>query len=115
LILQDIVAGHGVAVIDPHGDLANDILDHIPSHRIEDVTYFNPADTEFPVGFNLLGSDDEALFGAIARGGSNINGMQNKTLRRFLPDKSSGQMSRLLKRIRVHGLIEKSPTPTSTT
>jgi hypothetical protein len=56
LILQDIAAGHGVGVIDPHGDLANDILDHIPSNRIEDVAYFNPADTEFPVGFNLLGS-----------------------------------------------------------
>ena len=56
LILQDIAAGHGVGVIDPHGDLANDILDHIPSHRIEDVAYFNPADMEFPVGFNLLGS-----------------------------------------------------------
>jgi hypothetical protein len=55
LILQDIAAGHGVGVIDPHGDLANDILDHIPSHRIEDVAYFNPADMEFPVGFNLLG------------------------------------------------------------
>ncbi len=55
LILQDIAAGHGVGVIDPHGDLANDILDHIPSNRIEDVVYFNPADMEFPVGFNLLG------------------------------------------------------------
>ncbi len=56
LILQDIKAGHGVAVIDPHGDLANDILDHIPRNRIEDVAYFNPADMEHPVGFNLLGS-----------------------------------------------------------
>ena len=56
LILQDIEAGHGVAVIDPHGDLANDILDHMPRHRIEDVAYFNPADMEHPVGFNLLGS-----------------------------------------------------------
>jgi len=47
LILQDIAAGHGVGVIDPHGDLANDILDHIPRNRIEDVAYFNPADMEF--------------------------------------------------------------------
>ena len=68
LILQDIVAGHGVAVIDPHGDLANDILDHIPSHRIEDVTYFNPADTEFPVGFNLLGSTPPAERHLVASG-----------------------------------------------
>jgi hypothetical protein len=56
LILQDIEAGHGVGVIDPHGDLANDILDHIPPHRINDVVYFNPADIEYPIGLNLLRS-----------------------------------------------------------
>jgi hypothetical protein len=56
LIIQDICAGHGVAVIDPHGDLATDLLDYIPRHRIEDVVYFSPADMEHPVGFNLLGS-----------------------------------------------------------
>lgn len=56
LILQDIEAGHGVGVIDPHGDLATDLLDHIPRHRIEDVVYFNPADVEYPIGLNLLGS-----------------------------------------------------------
>lgn len=55
LILQDIAAGHGVGVIDPHGDLATDLLDHIPPHRIDDVVYFNPADTEYPIGFNVLG------------------------------------------------------------
>ncbi|MCI0560627.1 MAG: type IV secretion system DNA-binding domain-containing protein [Nitrososphaera sp.] len=56
LIIQDIEAGHGVGVIDPHGDLANDLLDYIPRRRIEDVAFLNPADMEFPVGFNLLGS-----------------------------------------------------------
>ena len=44
---------------------------------------------------------------AIARGEFNISGMQNKTLRQFLPQKNSGQMSRSLKRLRVHGLIKK--------
>jgi len=58
-------------------------------------------------GFNLFDSDDEALFRVIARGEFNISGMQNKALRRFLPDKNSGQMSRLLKRLRLHGLIKK--------
>lgn len=58
-------------------------------------------------GFNLFDSDDEALFSAIARGEFNISGMQNKSLRRFLPAKNSGQVSRLLKRLRVHGLIKK--------
>jgi type IV secretory pathway TraG/TraD family ATPase VirD4 len=54
LILQDIEAGRGVGVIDPHGDLAWDLLDHIPRHRIEDVTYFDPADPDYAVSFNLL-------------------------------------------------------------
>ena len=56
LILQDIEAGRGVGFIDPHGDLAHDVLDHIPRRRIEEVTYFNPSDAEYPVGFNLLKS-----------------------------------------------------------
>jgi len=54
LILQDIEAGRGVAVIDPHGDLALDVLDHIPRQRTEDVVYFDPSDTEHPAGINLL-------------------------------------------------------------
>jgi hypothetical protein len=58
-------------------------------------------------GFNFFDSDDEALFRVIARGEFNISGMQNKVLRWFLPGKNSGQMSRLLKRLRVHGLIKK--------
>jgi len=54
LILQDIEHGHGVGVIDPAGDLANEILDQIPPWRTDDVVYFNPADTEYPIGLNLL-------------------------------------------------------------
>jgi hypothetical protein len=58
-------------------------------------------------GFNLFDASDEALFTAIARGEFNISGMKNQTLRRFLPAKNSGQVSRLLKRLRLHGLIKK--------
>src|ERR1041385_222415 len=54
LILQDIMDGEGVGVIDPHGDLAEDLLNHIPSARTDDLVYFNPADTEFPIGFNVF-------------------------------------------------------------
>jgi hypothetical protein len=54
MIISDIKAGHGVALIDPHGDLAEEILDYVPDHRIEDVIYFNPADNEYPVPFNPL-------------------------------------------------------------
>lgn len=68
LILQDIEAGRGVGIIDPHGDLAEDLLDHIPRHRIEEVTYFNPADTEYPIGFNLLGQVAEGSRHLVASG-----------------------------------------------
>jgi len=54
LIAQDIAAGRGVGVIDPHGDLAYEILDCIPPWRTEDVVYFDPADQSFPIGLNLL-------------------------------------------------------------
>lgn len=61
MVLSDILAGHGVCYIDPHGDTAEKILDFIPSHRVNDVVYFNPADMEYPVGFNILEtvSDDK--------------------------------------------------------
>ncbi|MDD5251874.1 MAG: type IV secretion system DNA-binding domain-containing protein [Patescibacteria group bacterium] len=54
MVLSDIYAGHGVAYIDPHGDTAQKILDFIPANRINDVVYFNPADMDNPVGFNIL-------------------------------------------------------------
>src|SRR5580693_8077145 len=72
LLMQDICAGNGVGVVDPHGDLARDILNFIPRNRIEDVVYFNPADMEYPIGMNLLGSkppDDRHL---VASGVVNI-------------------------------------------
>lgn len=53
-ILQDIRAGNGIAVIDPHGDLAERILRYIPEDRIKDVVYMNPDDLAYPVGMNLL-------------------------------------------------------------
>lgn len=68
LILQDIEAGRGVGIIDPHGDLADDLLDHIPRHRIEEVAYFDPSDTDFPIGFNLLGQVAEDKRHLVASG-----------------------------------------------
>jgi len=54
LILQHIALGHGVGVIDPHGDLAEELLNHIPPKRADHLVYFNPGDIEFPIGLNLL-------------------------------------------------------------
>lgn len=53
-ILQDLALDHGVGVIDPHGDLAEGLLDHIPPWRMHQVAYFNPSDVEFPIAMNLL-------------------------------------------------------------
>jgi hypothetical protein len=58
-------------------------------------------------GFNFFDADDDALFRSILRGEFNISGLQNKSLRRFLPHLNSGRVSRLLKRLRLHGLIKK--------
>lgn len=54
LIVADINAGHGCCYIDPHGDTAERLIDYIPANRINDVVYFNPADSAYPVGFNIL-------------------------------------------------------------
>ncbi len=54
MIMQDINNGEGLAVIDPHGDLIDDILQLIPSKRAEDVILFDPSDTARPMGFNML-------------------------------------------------------------
>jgi energy-coupling factor transporter ATP-binding protein EcfA2 len=64
LIIQHINLGHGVGLIDPHGDLAEELLNHIPPHRADHLTYFNPGDIEFPIGLNLLANvapDDRHL------------------------------------------------------
>lgn len=58
-------------------------------------------------GFNFFSDDDQELFETISRGEFNISGFQNKNLRRYLTDKNSGQISRILKRLHVHGLIKK--------
>ena len=54
MVLNDIYAGHGVGVVDPHGDFAEKLINFIPPHRINDVVYFNPADIDYPVGFNIF-------------------------------------------------------------
>lgn len=68
MVLSDIYAGHGVTYVDPHGDTARKLLDYIPSHRINDVVYFNPADLEHPTGFNILESVDDDKKHLVAAG-----------------------------------------------
>ncbi len=54
MVLNDIYAGHGVGLVDPHGDFAEKIINFIPANRVNDVVYFNPADINYPVGFNMF-------------------------------------------------------------
>ncbi len=54
LIVSDMKRNRGLALVDPHGDLAESILDLVPEPRINDVIYFNPADSDYPIGFNPL-------------------------------------------------------------
>ncbi len=68
MAIQDIHAGRGVAIIDPHGELAEECLKAVPSHRIGDVIYFNPSDREFSVGFNLLDCRDPEMRDLVASG-----------------------------------------------
>ena len=53
-IRQDLESGHGIAVLDPHGDLIDEVLARIPEKRIDDVIVFDPSDEEWPVGVNVL-------------------------------------------------------------
>lgn len=66
LTLSDIYYDQGFAVIDPHGDYAQNVLKFIPQRRIDDVVYFNPADTAYPIGFNPLEVTDPTLKGHIS-------------------------------------------------
>jgi len=54
MIIQDIMNGFGLAYLDPHGDDVEDVISKIPTDRINDIVYFNPADTAHPVAFNIL-------------------------------------------------------------
>ena len=59
MIVQDIQDGHGCCYIDPHGENIEDIMQAIPPERLDDVIYFNPADSEFPMGLNMLEADTQ--------------------------------------------------------
>lgn len=59
MIVQDIEQGRGIAVLDPHGDLIEEILTHIPDNRLKDVVLVDPSDNEYPIGLNLLSAHSE--------------------------------------------------------
>ncbi len=68
MVIQDIRNGNGVCFIDPHGDSIGKILNFIPNDRINDVVYFNPADLDHPIAFNILESVDTKYKHLVASG-----------------------------------------------
>ena len=104
LILQDIEAGHGVAVLDPHGDLVDGVLARIPENRTVDVVLINPADEEFPIGLNiltahseiektLLSSDLVSVFRRLSTSwGDQMNAVLGNALLAFLESSTGGTL-----------------------
>ncbi|MEK7598897.1 MAG: type IV secretion system DNA-binding domain-containing protein [Patescibacteria group bacterium] len=68
IAIQDINSGRGLCVVDPHGELVEELLEKIPKERSKDVIYFNPADSEHPLGFNVLEVPDKKYKHLIAQG-----------------------------------------------
>ncbi len=89
IVMQDIANGHGVAYIDPHGDTAEKLIRAIPSNRINDVVYFNPADTENPIAFNILEAVDEDKKHLVASGMMGV-------FKKIWPDVWSARMEYIL-------------------
>lgn len=68
MLFSDIQSGKGVGVVDPHGDLADRVIDFVPPHRTNDVILFDPSDREYPVAFNMIERVDPAYNTIIASG-----------------------------------------------
>jgi hypothetical protein len=68
MAIDDMKKKHGLAVIDPHGDLSEILLDYIPSHRINEVCYLDPSDREHPFSLNILEVKDPAQAELITSG-----------------------------------------------
>ena len=68
MAIQDIRDGKGICVVDPHGEFAEKMVRAIPGNRINDLVYFNPADSEWPIAFNILESVEEDKKNLVASG-----------------------------------------------
>lgn len=59
-IKQDLDNGNGLCVLDPHGDLIEEVVSQIPENRLDEVILFDPADSDYPIGFNILKANSES-------------------------------------------------------
>lgn len=107
MILEDARKGNGCAIFDPHGDIVEDILLRIPDHRKRDVIIIDPSDSDFPIGFNLLGAKTDAekivlssdLVAAFKRHatawGDNMTAVLSNVINTFLDSDSGGTLIEL--------------------
>jgi CxxC-x17-CxxC domain-containing protein len=90
MAIQDIQSGSGLAVVDPHGEFAEKMLDYIPSNRVNDVIYFNPADVDYPITFNIMEKVDPELRHLVASGLMGV-------FKKIWPDVWSARMEYILR------------------
>jgi energy-coupling factor transporter ATP-binding protein EcfA2 len=98
LAIQDINNGEGLCIIDPHGSMAEKLLDFIPEHRVHDVIYFAPFDGECPIGLNVLEKVDKDKRHLVA------NGLMS-AFKRLFKDQFSARMEYILNNI-ILALLE---------
>ena len=90
MVFSDVHSGKGLAVIDPHGDLIEDILRFIPKERSNDVVLFDPSDTDYPLSFNVLDCEDKDQRILVASGLMSV-------FTKLWPDAFSGRMEHILR------------------
>ncbi len=98
LAIQDIQSGEGVAFIDPHGGTAEKLLSYIPEHRVQDVVYFAPFDSDYPISFNVLDDVDPKRRHLV------VGGLMS-AFKKIWVDAWSARMEYILQNI-LHALLE---------
>ncbi|KKW14344.1 MAG: hypothetical protein UY53_C0001G0060 [Parcubacteria group bacterium GW2011_GWA2_50_10] len=98
MAVQDIKLGHGIGFVDPHGEAVEELLDFVPEARVKDVVYFNPADTEHPIAFNVMEQVDPDKRHMVASGLMSV-------FKKIWPDVWSARMEYILNNV-VLALLE---------
>jgi len=89
-IVQDMQSGKGIAVVDPHGDMAETLLKHVPANRVKDVIYFNPDNLAYPIGMNLLELTDNLSGDELLREKDLITESVISVFRKIFSDEDAG-------------------------
>ncbi len=111
MIMQDIIAGHGINVTDPHGDLIQKILQTIPENRQDDVVLFDPDDTEHPCGFNILEMPQVLSKEEMEKYKDQLCGILIATFQKLFPSRVNAyRMEHILRQAILTVLETESPT-----